>query len=140
MIKSAGCGGWHTGTNDETRREVKQGDRVFTKGDYEPGVVVEYMGDFDFPKVRVLMDGQTDPVTYYADSLLTIPEPPDLETVLTIAENSESYEAIMLAAEVRRLRKAVRQEGHDGWEQGMADAKLQALGIRPLVRNPYLED
>jgi hypothetical protein len=28
----------------------------------------------------------------------------------------------------------------EAWEKGMADAKLQALGIRPLVRNPYLED
>lgn len=26
------------------------------------------------------------------------------------------------------------------WERGMADAKLQALGIKPLVRNPYLAE
>lgn len=26
----------------------------------------------------------------------------------------------------------------DAWEKGMADAKLQALGITPHVRNPYL--
>lgn len=33
-----------------------------------------------------------------------------------------------------------RPAEEDAWEVGMADAKLQALGIRPLVRNPYLED
>lgn len=119
---------------------LKEGDRIWTKGTYDSGIVVEYMGDFDFPKVRVLMDGQTDPVTYYEDSLLVIPEPRDLETVLRKAMNSESSDAILLAQEVVRLREAVRQEGHDGWERGMADAKLQALGIKPLVRNPWLGD
>jgi hypothetical protein len=28
----------------------------------------------------------------------------------------------------------------EAWEKGMADAKLQALGIKPHVRNPYLEE
>lgn len=83
---------------------LSKGDRVYTKGDYESGIVVEYMGDFDFPKVKVLFDGQTDPVVYYEDSLLVIPEPRDLESVLLLAENSESSDAILLAAEVRRLR------------------------------------
>lgn len=119
---------------------LKQGDRIFTKGTYDSGVVVEYLGEFDFPKVRVLMDGQTEPVVYYEDSLLALPEPSDLETVLVIAENSESSDAILLAAEVRRLREIVRQAQSDAWEKGMTDAKLQALGLRPLVRNPYLED
>lgn len=84
---------------------LSAGDRIYTKGTYDSGVVIDYMGDFDFPKVRVLMDGQTEPVVYYEDSLLTTPEPRDLETVLVIAENSESSDAILLAAEVRRLRK-----------------------------------
>lgn len=119
---------------------MKEGDRVFTKGDYKPGTVLEYLGEYDYPKVRVLLDGVIQPVMYYEDALIVASEKPDLETVLIKAENSESTEAIMLAAEVRRLREAVRQEGHDGWERGMADAKLQALGIRPFVRNPYLED
>lgn len=83
---------------------MREGDRVFTKGDYQSGVVVEYMGDFDFPKVRVLMDGQTEPVSYYEDSLLVVPEKPDLDTVLERAEYSDSYEAVILAAEIRRLR------------------------------------
>lgn len=38
------------------------------------------------------------------------------------------------------VRKHVRTAEADAWEKGMADAKLQALGIKPLVRNPYLED
>jgi hypothetical protein len=28
----------------------------------------------------------------------------------------------------------------EAWERGMADAKLQAAGIRPLIRNPYLKE
>lgn len=38
------------------------------------------------------------------------------------------------------VRGFVRQAESDAWERGMADAKLQMLGVRPLVRNPYLED
>lgn len=53
---------------------------------------------------------------------------------------SAQTDMLILVDEIRSLRKAVRQAGHDGWERGMADAKLQALGIRPVVRNPYLED
>jgi hypothetical protein len=69
--------------------EFNEGDRVYVKGTDYSGIVLEYMGDFDFPKVRVLMDGLSEPGVYYADSLLTVPEPRDL------------------AAEVRRLRRGI---------------------------------
>lgn len=116
-----------------------EGDRVVTSF-LEKGTVLEYLGEFDYPKVRVLLDGAEDSSVWYADTLrLDTPEE-EVERILVLAEYSESSDALVLAAEIRRLRAAVRQAGHDGWEQGMADAKLQALGIRPLVRNPYLED
>jgi len=39
----------------------------------------------------------------------------------------------------QKLESQQRQTARDAWERGMADAKLQSLGIRTLVRNPYLE-
>lgn len=84
---------------------MNKGDRVKTKINYDAGTVVEYLGDFDFPKVRVLLDGASDPVVFYEDALtIYSSEEQELERVLVIAENSESSDAIMLASEVRSLR------------------------------------
>lgn len=43
------------------------------------------------------------------------------------------------AAIAEVVREFVRAAEEAAWERGMADAKLQALGIRATVRNPYLE-
>lgn len=42
------------------------------------------------------------------------------------------------AAIAEVVREHVRATSAEAWEKGMADAKLQALGIRPTMRNPYL--
>ncbi len=44
------------------------------------------------------------------------------------------------AAIAEAVSEFVRTASVEAWERGMADAKLQMLGVRPLVRNPYLED
>jgi hypothetical protein len=86
--------------------EFNEGDRVQTSY-LDKGTVVEYLGEFDFPKVRVLLDGSDYPNVFYADSLRLDKPDEELERVLVIAENSESTDAITLAAEVRRLRRGI---------------------------------
>ena len=121
--------------------EIKVGDRVSTPY-LTAGTVLEIIEGRkpDFYRAKVAIDGQEEPQWYWVDSLRLHDPEAELERVIVRAEYSESSDALMLASEIRSLRKAVRQAGHDGWERGMADAKLQALGIRPVVRNPYLED
>jgi hypothetical protein len=86
--------------------EFNEGDRVQTSY-LDKGTVVEYLGEFDFPKVRVLLDGSDYPNVFYADSLRLDKPDEELERVLVIAENSESTDALTLAAEVRRLRRGI---------------------------------
>lgn len=117
---------------------LSKGDRVLTPY-LETGTVLEII-EGRFLKAKVDIDGLEDPQFFWVDSLRLHDPEGELERVIVRAEYSESSDAIMLAAEIRRLRKAVRQAQSDAWQRGMADAKLQALGIRPLVRNPYLED
>lgn len=45
-------------------------------------------------------------------------------------------DVLYLLTELMKAQNALA----DAWERGMADAKMQALGIRPLVKNPYLEE
>jgi hypothetical protein len=117
----------------------KEGDSVVTPF-LDKGTVLEYLGEFDFPKVRVLIDGAKDSSVWYADTLRLDTPKEEVERILVRAEYSESTDALTLSAEIRRLRSATRAAQSEAWEKGMSDAKLQALGIRPSVRNPYLED
>lgn len=82
---------------------VKVGDRVSTPY-LTVGTVLEVFEARQYDKAKVAVDGEEEPQIYWVDSLRLHDPEAELERVLVRAEWSESSDALMLAAEVRRLR------------------------------------
>ena len=55
-------------------------------------------------------------------------------------EDGDSLHSGFVLAAFLTEHFGINKQLAEAWNRGMADAKLQALGIRSSVRNPYLED
>lgn len=63
-----------------------------------------------------------------------------LEQLDSIHEGGDNERVGFLVAALMEEYAGQRMLLSHAWERGMADAKLQALGIKPHVRNPYLKE